>query len=64
MHNFQRPQSPRLIELPPGRGPIFRKVVSELAEFIESGLRKALESEPISSQLAGIREAIEAAVRR
>ncbi len=63
VHNFLRPQSPRLIELPPGRGPIFRKVVAELAGFIESGLLKALDSEPVSSQLGSVKEEIEAKVR-
>ena len=63
VHNFTRPQSPRLITLPPGMGPIFRKVVAELASFIEDGLRKALESEPIKSELGELQDEIEAGVK-
>ena len=63
VHNFLRPQNPRLIELPPGRGPMFRKVMDELAEFVESGLPKAIESEPIKSQLDAVRDQIEEQVR-
>ena len=55
VHNFSRPQSPRLITLPPGQGPMFRKVVSELAKFIETGLPAALKSEPAGSQLDALR---------
>lgn len=63
VHNFLRPQSPRLIELPAGRGPIFRRVVHELAEFVEDGLRSAIDSEPISSQIGTVKEEIETQVR-
>ena len=63
VHNFSRPQSPRLITLPPGNGPIFRKIISELAEFIESGLPEALQSEPISSQLNQLKEQIQQQVQ-
>ena len=63
VHNFLRPQSPRLIELPPGQGPMFRKVVGELAEFIETGLPKAISAEPISSQLDEVRDGIEEKVK-
>lgn len=63
VHNFLRPQSPRLIVLPPGQGPMFRRVVSELADFIEVGLRKAMESEPISSQIDELKAEIERSVR-
>lgn len=63
VHNFLRPQNPRLIELPPGRGPVLRKVMDELADFVESGLRKAIESEPISSQLDAIKDQVEKQVQ-
>ena len=63
VHNFKRPQSPRLITLPPGQGPMFRKVVSELVDFIENGLRKAIDSEPNISQLTELREKIQNEVK-
>ena len=59
VHNFSRPQSPRLIKLPPGRAPIFRRVISDLAQFIENDLRKALDSEPIATQLNQLKETIQ-----
>ncbi len=63
VHNFNRPQSPRLVTLPPGNGPIFRKIIAELTEFIESGLIKALDSEPNSSQLSQLKESIQEQVQ-
>ena len=63
VHNFKRPQSPRLIKLPPGQGPMFRKVVSELADFIEKGLRKTIDSEPNVSKLTELREKIQEQVK-
>ena len=63
VHNFKRPQSPRLIALPPGQGPMFRKVVSELAEFIADGLLKALDSEPNASRLTELRDKIQSGVK-
>ena len=64
VHNFDRPQSPRLITLQPGQAPIFRKVVMELADFIQVGLRKALDSEPNVSQLTELRETVQADVKK
>lgn len=50
VHNFERPDRPRLIELPPGQGPLFAKRMKELAEFVGKNLRKNFESEPLLSQ--------------
>lgn len=63
VHNFKRPQNPRLITLSPGMAPIFRKVVGELADFIESQLSKALDAEPNGSRLVELKEEIEAEVK-
>ena len=63
VHNFNRPQSPRLIELQPGNGPIFRRVISELTAFVESGLPKALDSEPNSSKLTELKDNIQEQVQ-
>ena len=63
VHNFLRPQNPRLITLAAGQGPMFRKVMGELADFIENGLPKAINSEPISSQLDSVRASIDATVK-
>ena len=58
VHNFSRPDHPRLIELPPGDGPEFRKSMNELAEFAESELVKALEGEPFASQRQEIQDSV------
>ena len=50
VHNFKRPDRPRLITLAPGQGPLFKKAMHELAEFAQEGLFKALTGEPYSSQ--------------
>ena len=58
VHNFSRTEHPRLIELPPGDGPKFRKCMEELAEFAESELVKALEGEPFVSQRHEIQDSV------
>ena len=58
VHNFSRPDHPRLIELPPGDGPEFKKNMNELAEFAESELVKALEGEPFASQRQEIQDTV------
>lgn len=56
VHNFKRPDRPRLITLEPGTAQDFRRRVLELAEFIGEGLIKSLESEPYASQRNAIKE--------
>ena len=46
VHNFNRPDHPRLITLAPGTANEFRREMGRLADFFEEGLVKALESEP------------------
>ncbi len=56
VHNFKRPERPRLISLAPGTARDFRRRVLELAEFIQGGMIKSLESEPYASQRTAIKE--------
>lgn len=56
VHNFKRPDRPRLITLAPGSAQDFRRRVTELAEFIGEGMIKSLESEPYASQRNAIKE--------
>ncbi len=63
VHNFKRQQSPRLITLPPGKAPEFRKAIEELAHFVEVGLRKSIDSEPYSSQFQMMQDSIEQDIR-
>jgi len=46
VHNFTQPDRPRLITLPAGQGPVLRRQVKELADFVENRLLESLESEP------------------
>jgi ATP-dependent Lon protease len=50
VHNFMQPDQPRLITLPPGKGPAFRRHVEKLSEFIRNHLGDALASEAIKAR--------------
>ncbi len=63
VHNFSRPEHPRLIELSPGQGPKFRKSMNELAEFAKSDLVKALEGEPWVSQRHEIQDSVQGEIK-
>ena len=62
VHNFERPDHPRLITLPPGKGHDFRRSMNDVAAFFENGLEKALESEPHLSNRKAIQEKLQADV--
>jgi ATP-dependent Lon protease len=57
VHNFFKPDRPRLITLPAGQGPELRRKMKELADFIESGLAESLEGEPLKARREAIRTA-------
>ncbi len=50
VHNFMQPDRPKLITLQAGQGPILRKQVKELADFIENRLLESLDSEPTKAR--------------
>ena len=56
VHNFMQPDRPRLITLPAGKGPVLRKHVKEMAEFIENRLLESMDSEPIKARRDAIGE--------
>ncbi len=58
VHNFDQPDRPRLISLPPGDARHFRRRVRELAEFIANDLPQALDGEPLASERLAIQERI------
>ena len=62
VHNFERPDHPRLITLPAGTGPRFRRSMNDVAIFFETGLAKALEAEPHLGNRKAIQEKLQAAV--
>ena len=55
VHDFDQPQRPRLISLPPGMGRVFRRRVREIRDFVRDGLAEALNNDAIKAR----REAIE-----
>ena len=59
VHNFLRPDHPRLITLPPGAAPEFRREVLRLVKFFEEGLPKAVDSEPHLSRRHAIQEKVQ-----
>ncbi|MEM7454642.1 MAG: ATP-binding protein [Planctomycetota bacterium] len=63
VQNFQRPEQPRLITLPPGTAGSFRKQMEELADFITNGLHKALSEEPYDSARNAIHQQIQQELR-
>jgi ATP-dependent Lon protease len=62
VHNFARPDHPRLITLRAGEGPKFRQAMAELAEFYQTGMSRALENEPVRSQRQAIQDELQARV--
>ena len=63
VHNFRRLERPRLITLSPGQASAFRKSMEKLAEFVEDGLPKAIESEPHASRRQAIQDQVQASIK-
>ncbi len=63
VHNFVRPDHPRLVTLAPGMAPDFRRDMVELAEFIEEGLVKALASEPYATQRDMLKQRLQSSAK-
>lgn len=62
VHNFDRPDHPRLITLPPSTGHRFRREMLDVAEYFEEGLMKALESEPNVAKRSAIQEKLKQSI--
>jgi predicted ATP-dependent protease len=59
VHNFGRPDRPRLITLPRGRAKEFRRRIEKLASFIAEHLGPALSSEAIKARRTALERAAE-----
>ena len=59
VHNFRDPRRPKLISLPPGTGPKFRRRVRRFIEFTREGLQESLAADAVKAR----REAIAARER-
>ncbi|MEL7497537.1 MAG: ATP-binding protein [Planctomycetota bacterium] len=62
VHNFSRPDHPRLITLEAGQANSFRRQMNQVADFISEGLTKSLDSEPHISNRTAIQEKLQAQI--
>ena len=62
VHNFDRPDHPRLITLAAGTGNHFRRAMIDVAVYFEEGLAKSLESEPHLTSRKAIQDKLQEAV--
>lgn len=56
VHNFHQPDRPRLITLDAGQGPVFRRMMKEVAEFLQNQLGEAIENEQFKARSEAIKE--------
>jgi len=56
VHDFCRPERPRLVSLPAGRGRAFRRRLAAFAEFVENELPEALGSDAVRAHIAPLEE--------
>ncbi|MBI5851423.1 MAG: AAA family ATPase [Planctomycetes bacterium] len=54
VHDFARPEQPRLVTLPRGEAREFGRAIDDLIEFVKQDLGKALESEAVRQRVAAI----------
>jgi ATP-dependent Lon protease len=60
VHNFSQPDRPRLVTLKAGQGPVFRRMMKEVADFIQHRLAETLSSEPMKARRDSIKEQTQA----
>jgi predicted ATP-dependent protease len=59
VHNFQQPDQPIAIALPPGRGSRFRREVERLVEELRDAIRKLFASETFEAKRSGVVQSFE-----
>ena len=64
VHNFSRPDHPRLITLPPGTANEFRKEMQSVAEFFEEGLIKSLDGEPYRGERQAVQDRLQEEIKQ
>lgn len=62
VHNFTRPDHPRLITLPAGSAGKFRRQMLRVADFVQEGITKSLESEPHVSNRQAIQDKLQSQI--
>ncbi len=56
VHNFGQPDRPRLVTLPAGQGPHFRRMMKDVSDFIQNRLGEALNSTHLKARREAIQE--------
>ncbi len=56
VHNFKHPDQPRLITLPAGKAPGFRKTMKQVCDFIDYKLEEFLNAAPLKARRGAIRQ--------
>lgn len=64
VHNFARPDRPRLIVLPAGQGRAFRQRMEQVAEFVREELAETLAAEPFRSRRSALESTIERRINK
>ncbi|MDT8449976.1 MAG: AAA family ATPase [Wenzhouxiangellaceae bacterium] len=64
VHNFERPDCPRLLRLPSGQTRHLRLGLLELARFIRDGLEGAMQARPIRNRLQALDDRADSEMRR
>ncbi|MBI2973969.1 MAG: AAA family ATPase [Armatimonadetes bacterium] len=59
VYNFQQPDQPLAVSLPPGAGAVFRKEMAELVAELKDAIRKLLSSETFESQRTQLLQSFE-----
>jgi len=59
VHNFQQPDQPMAISLPPGEGSRFRREVERLVDELKDSIRKLFASETFEAKRGGVVQAFE-----
>ncbi|MDX2417114.1 MAG: ATP-binding protein [Xanthomonadales bacterium] len=56
VHNFSRPDQPRLITLPAGEAPGFRRTMKEFSEFVDNKMGEFLNTAPLKARREAIKQ--------
>ena len=56
VHNFTRPDRPRLLSLPAGKSRLFKKLLNEFAFSIKNDLASALDNDLVNQELEGLQD--------
>ncbi|MDQ7840895.1 MAG: AAA family ATPase [bacterium] len=59
VHNFQQPDQPMAISLPPGEGSRFRREIERLVDELKDSIRKLFASETFEAKRSGVVQAFE-----